>query len=54
MIKLCCGSGGFLLAAKTFIESNYSLDRDQKEFLKFKSFRGWEIVQSTYRLCLMN
>ena len=22
--------------------------------MKFKTFRGWEIVQSTYRLCLMN
>lgn len=52
----CCGSGGFLLAAKTYVEKEFgsSLDRDQKEFLKFKAFRGWEIVQSTYRLCLMN
>jgi site-specific DNA-methyltransferase (adenine-specific) len=52
----CCGSGGFLLAAKDFIEQNEgkNLDRDQKEFLKFKTFRGWEIVPSTYRLCLMN
>jgi Type I restriction-modification system methyltransferase subunit len=52
----CCGSGGFLLSAKTYIEQKHesSLDRNQKEFLKFKTFRGWEIVQSTYRLCLMN
>lgn len=52
----CCGSGGFLLAVKSYIEREYSsrLDRNQKEFLKFHTFRGWEIVQSTYRLCLMN
>jgi type I restriction enzyme M protein len=52
----CCGSGGFLLFAKSYLEHNYSalLDRKQKDFLKFKTFRGWEIVQSTYRLCLMN
>ena len=50
----CCGSGGFLLAAKDFIIKNHSLNRDNKEFLKYHTFRGWEIVQSTYRLCLMN
>jgi len=52
----CCGSGGFLLAVKTYIEREYGgrLDRNQKEFLKFHTFWGWEIVQSTYRLCLMN
>jgi type I restriction enzyme M protein len=50
----CCGSGGFFLAAKTFIEKNFTLDRDQKEFLKFNTFRGWEIVRNTYRMCLMN
>ncbi len=50
------GSGGFLLATKAFIEQEYQpkLDRKLKEFLKFHTFRGWEIVQSTYRLCLMN
>jgi type I restriction enzyme M protein len=52
----CCGSGGFLLLVKSYLEQNYSvsLDRKQKNTLKFKTFRGWEIVQSTYRLCLMN
>jgi type I restriction enzyme M protein len=52
----CCGSGGFLLAAKSFITQKYEkqLDRNDKEFLKYHTFRGWEIVQSTYRLCLMN
>lgn len=50
----CCGSGGFFLAAKAFIEQNYTLDQEQKEFLKFGTFRGWEIVRNTYRMCLMN
>ena len=52
----CCGSGGFLLAAKSYIEREYGkqLDRTKKKFLKFLAFKGWEIVQSTYRLCLMN
>lgn len=26
----------------------------QKQYLKFQTFRGWEIVPSTYRLALMN
>ena len=50
----CCGSGGFLLQSKAFIEKNYDLNEKQKNFLKYETFRGWEIVQSTYRLCLMN
>jgi type I restriction enzyme M protein len=52
----CCGSGGFLLAVKSYIEREYQtkLNRKQKEFLKYQTFKGWEIVQSTYRLCLMN
>jgi type I restriction enzyme M protein len=50
----CCGSGGFLLAIKSFLEKNYAMNADEKKFLKFRTFKGWEIVQSTYRLCLMN
>jgi len=52
----CCGSGGFLLAVKAYIEREYDrkLNSKQKEVLKFHTFWGWEIVQSTYRLCLMN
>lgn len=49
-----CGTGGFFLAAYDFISSRYKLDKDEKEFLKFKTFRGWEIVPNTARLCLMN
>jgi type I restriction enzyme M protein len=50
----CCGSGGFLLAVKAFLEKNFNMNADEKKFLKFQTFKGWEIVQSTYRLCLMN
>jgi type I restriction enzyme M protein len=51
----CCGSGGFLLATKAYLEkNNKTMNTDQKKFMKFQMFRGWEIVPSTYRLCLMN
>ncbi len=49
-----CGTGGFFLAAHDFISSNYRLDKDQKRHLKFKAFKGWEIVDSAARLCAMN
>jgi type I restriction enzyme M protein len=51
-----CGTGGFFLAAYDFIANpvNYSLDREQKEFLKHKTFVGNEIVASTRRMALMN
>ncbi|MCL6478361.1 MAG: type I restriction-modification system subunit M [Peptococcaceae bacterium] len=50
----CCGSGGFFLAAHDYIANNYSLDREQKEFLKNSTFYGNELVASTFKLCLMN
>ena len=52
----CCGSGGFFLAAQDFIanENRDTLDRDQKEFLKNKTFYGTELVTTTFKLCLMN
>jgi type I restriction enzyme M protein len=49
-----CGTGGFFLAAFDFIVAKYSLDREQRQFLKFKTFAGNEIVASTRRLALMN
>jgi type I restriction enzyme M protein len=49
-----CGTGGFFLGAYDFLSEHYSLDNDQKEFLRFKTFKGWEIVPNTARLCLMN
>lgn len=50
----CCGSGGFLLASKSYIEDSFQLDSDQKKLLKNSTFFGWEIVPATRRLCLMN
>jgi len=49
-----CGTGGFLLAAHDYISANYDLDRDEKLFLRDKTFRGTEIVDNTARLCAMN
>ncbi len=49
-----CGTGGFFLAAHDYISRHYSLDRDQKRFLRYETFKGWEIVDSTARLCIMN
>ncbi len=51
-----CGSGGFFLAAYNYIVKNHGdmLDKEQKEFLKSKTFYGNEIVPNTRRQCLMN
>src|SRR5450759_3114197 len=49
-----CGTGGFFLAAYDFIAANHNLDKEQKQFLKFKTFFGNEIVAGTRRLALMN
>jgi type I restriction enzyme M protein len=49
-----CGTGGFFLAAYDYIVNNYDLNREQKEFLKNKTFYGNEIVANTRRMCLMN
>jgi len=49
-----CGTGGFLLAAHDYISRNYSLDKDQKKFLKFETFTGKDIVDAVARLCVMN
>jgi type I restriction enzyme M protein len=49
-----CGTGGFLLAAYEWIAGQHMLDRDQKRHLRFDALRGWEIVDNTARLCVMN
>lgn len=49
-----CGTGGFLLAAHDYISQNHELDRAQKQHLRFRALRGWEIVDNTARLCVMN
>lgn len=50
----CCGSGGFFLASQEFITQNFSLDREEKEFLKNETFFGNELVQTTFKMALMN
>ncbi|MCM1065786.1 MAG: type I restriction-modification system subunit M [Eubacterium sp.] len=52
----CCGSGGFLLAAQEYLTDpeNYTLDREEKAFLKKGAFHGNELVAATFKLCLMN
>ncbi len=49
-----CGTGGFLLAAHDYISKNYSLDKEQKRFLKYETFKGKDIVDAVVRLCVMN
>ncbi len=48
------GTGGFFLRSYDFLVDSYPLDKKQKEFLKFDTFAGNEIVANTRRLCLMN
>ncbi len=50
----CCGSGGFFLSAYNYITNTYKLDREQKQFLKEKTFVGNELVPTTFKMCLMN
>ena len=52
----CCGSGGFFLAAQEYLtdSANYTLDREQKEFLKNETFFGNELVKTTFKMALMN
>src|ERR1700730_17502384 len=54
VVDPACGTGGFLLAAHDHIAKNYQLDRDQRGFLRNDALRGWEIVDNTARLCVMN
>lgn len=49
------GTGGFLLRAHDYIvERNPGLTQDEREALKLRALSGWEIVQQTARLCVMN
>ncbi|WP_375346289.1 N-6 DNA methylase [Priestia megaterium] len=54
IVDPACGTGGFFLAAYDYITEKHELNREQKEFLKKKTFYGNEIVANTRRLCLMN
>jgi type I restriction enzyme M protein len=54
MADPACGTGGFFLAYYDYMTKTHKLDKAQKEFLKYKTFLGWEIVANTTRMCLMN
>lgn len=47
IIDPSCGTGGFFLVAYDYITENHELNREQKEFLKNKTFYGNEIVANT-------
>ncbi len=49
-----CGTGGFFLSAHKYIIKNFNLDPDEKNFLKKKTFKGWDIVTEVVRLCAMS
>lgn len=49
-----CGTGGFFLGSYDFITKHFNLNKEQKEFIRYNTFTGWEIVPDAMRLCLMN
>lgn len=49
-----CGTGGFLLAAHEWTATHHLLDPDEKRQLRYDALKGWEIVDNTARLCVMN
>ena len=49
------GTGGFLLAAHDYVANQHdALDQDQWRHLREQALHGWEIVDNTARLCVMN
>lgn len=52
-----CGTGGFFLGAIEYLNTHYKKELEKKSirnFFQYDTFRGWEIVPSTARLCFMN
>jgi len=50
-----CGTGGFILAAhEHIVNHNKTMSAANKRKLKEESFRCWELVHNTARLCAMN
>ena len=50
-----CGTGGFFLAAHDYLSARSDqLDREQKQFLRYETFYGTDIVDNVVRLCVMN
>jgi len=54
IVDPAAGTGGFLLEAHRFVANHYELDRDQKRFLKYGTLSGYELVDATARLAVMN
>jgi type I restriction enzyme M protein len=48
------GTGGFLIAAHDHITQHHPLNRTQYHHLNHEALHGWEIVDNTARLCVMN
>ena len=50
------GTGGFLLAAYDYVAQQHgaSMDREAWRRLRNEALHGWEIVDNTARLCVMN
>jgi type I restriction enzyme M protein len=56
-ITICdpaAGTGGFLIAAHEYISRQYPLNRSQYDHLNHEALHGWDIVDNTARLCVMN
>lgn len=51
-----CGTGGFLLISYEYLKDRKRniLSRQEEDDLRNKTFYGWEIVDNTARLCVMN
>jgi len=54
IIDPAAGTGGFLLAAATFIIKHHKLDPDQTRHLETGALYAVELVAATARLCAMN
>ena len=54
IVDPACGTGGFFLGALEYLEKLPNLSEEEKKFIRFDAFHGWEIEKSTARLCLMN
>jgi type I restriction enzyme M protein len=49
------GTGGFILAVHDYVADRYKpLTREQWDHLRHQALYGWEIVDNTARLCVMN
>jgi type I restriction enzyme M protein len=50
----CCGTGGFLIAAKNFMTNDKPSSEVMLKLLATSTFHGVEIERATYKLALMN